>query len=54
MFDELRQTVKNIEFLANPTAGELVIGDITPLAASFVSTVIDRISQRYPRVVFTS
>jgi DNA-binding transcriptional LysR family regulator len=52
VFDELRQTVKNIEFLADPTAGELTIGSITPLAASFVSTAIDRISRRYPRITF--
>jgi DNA-binding transcriptional LysR family regulator len=52
VFDELRQTVKNIEFLANPTAGELRIGSITPLAASFVATVIDRLSRRYPRIGF--
>ena len=52
MFDELRQTVKNIEFLADPTAGELTVGSITPLAASFVSTAIDRISRRCPRITF--
>jgi DNA-binding transcriptional LysR family regulator len=52
VFDELQQTIRNIEFLADPTAGELTIGSITPLAASFVSTAIDRMSQRYPRVVF--
>jgi len=52
VFDELHQTVKNIEFLADPTAGEVRIGSITPLAASFVPAVIDRLSRRYPRVVF--
>lgn len=52
VFDELQQTIKNVEFLADPTAGELTIGSITPLAASFVSTVVDRISQRYPRIMF--
>ena len=52
MFDELRQAVKNIEFLSDPTAGEVRIGTTPPLAASFVSAVIDRLSQRYPRIVF--
>jgi DNA-binding transcriptional LysR family regulator len=52
MFDELRLAVKNIEFLADPTAGEVRIGSIPPLAASFVSAVIDRLSRRYPRIVF--
>jgi len=52
MFDELRQAVKNIEFLSDPTAGEVRIGTTPPLAASFVSAVIDRLSQRHPRIVF--
>ena len=43
-FDELRQGVKDIEFLADPTAGEVRIGTTPPLAASFVSAVIDRLS----------
>jgi DNA-binding transcriptional LysR family regulator len=51
-FDELRQGVKDIEFLADPTAGEVRIGTSAPLAASFVSAVIDRLSRRYPRIVF--
>jgi DNA-binding transcriptional LysR family regulator len=50
-FDELRQGVKDIEFLADPTAGEVRIGTTPPLAASFVSAVIDRLSRRHPRIV---
>src|SRR3954447_22578264 len=52
VFDDLRQGVKNIEFLADPTAGEVRIGSIPPLAASFVSAVTDRLSRSYPRIVF--
>jgi DNA-binding transcriptional LysR family regulator len=52
VFDDLRQGVKNIEFLNDPTAGEVRIGCIAPLATSFVSTVIDRLSRRYPRIGF--
>ena len=52
VFDELRQAVKNIEFLADPTAGEVRIGCTPILAASFVSAVVDRLSRRYPRIVF--
>ena len=33
VFDDLRQGVKSIEFLADPTAGEVRIGSIPPLAA---------------------
>jgi DNA-binding transcriptional LysR family regulator len=51
VFDDLRQGVKNIEFLADPTTGEVRIG-ASPLAGHLVSTVIDRLSRRYPRIVF--
>src|SRR5262245_36176419 len=51
-FDELRQGIKDIEFLADPTAGEVRVASPAPLAASFVSAVIDRLSRRYPRMVF--
>jgi DNA-binding transcriptional LysR family regulator len=52
VFDDLRQGVKNIEFLADPAAGEVRIGSTAFLAASLVSAVIDRLSRRYPRIVF--
>jgi DNA-binding transcriptional LysR family regulator len=52
VFDDLRQGVKNIAFLADPAAGELRIGTTTFLAASFVSVLVDRLSRRYPRIVF--
>jgi DNA-binding transcriptional LysR family regulator len=52
VFDELRQTVKKIEFLADPTAGEVRLGASPLLAATFVSGVIDRLSRRYPRIKF--
>jgi DNA-binding transcriptional LysR family regulator len=52
VFDDLRQGMRNIAFLADPTAGELRIGTTTFLAASFVSALVDRLSRRYPRIVF--
>ena len=52
VFDDLRQALKDIEFLADPTAGEVRIGCSSILATSFVSAVIERLSQRYPKVVF--
>jgi DNA-binding transcriptional LysR family regulator len=51
-FDELRQAVKNIEFLNDPAAGNVRIGCNQHLATTFVSAVIDRLSLRYPRIVF--
>jgi DNA-binding transcriptional LysR family regulator len=52
VFDQLRQGIKNIEHLADPTAGEVRIGTTPFLAASFVAALIDRISRRHPRIAF--
>jgi len=52
VFDDLRQTIRNIEFLANPTVGELRIGCSVFLATSFVTAVVDRLARRFPRIVF--
>jgi len=52
IFDELRQGVKNIEFLADPTTGEVRIGNTLTSTVSFIAGIIDRLSRRYPRMVF--
>jgi DNA-binding transcriptional LysR family regulator len=52
VFDELRSGVEDIEFLADPTAGEVRIGSTSALARSFVTAVIDRLARRHPRIVF--
>jgi DNA-binding transcriptional LysR family regulator len=49
-FDELRQAVKHIEFLADPTAGEVRIGTSVALGSGFVSVVVDRLLRKYPRI----
>ncbi len=51
-FDDLRQGVKELEFLADPTVGELKVGCSEPLAAGFVMAVIARLSKQYPNVCF--
>jgi DNA-binding transcriptional LysR family regulator len=51
-FDELRRGVRNIEALADPEGGEVRIGCSPLLSASYVTTVIDHISRRKPRVSF--
>jgi DNA-binding transcriptional LysR family regulator len=52
VFDELLQSVRQIEFLADPGAGQLHIGCTEAGAAGFVPAVITRLSKRYPLVVF--
>jgi DNA-binding transcriptional LysR family regulator len=49
-FDDLQQTIKEIEFLADPTAGELRIGCPETVAA-ILPPIIESLSRRYPRVV---
>src|SRR5215208_6616316 len=50
-FDELKQSGRDIEFLANATSGELRIGCAESLSAAILPQVIERFSRQYPRVV---
>jgi DNA-binding transcriptional LysR family regulator len=52
VFDELRAGVKDIEFLADPTAGELRIACPEAIASGPVLAVINRLTRRHPRIVF--
>jgi DNA-binding transcriptional LysR family regulator len=52
-FDDLRQGLKEIAFLADPAAGEVRIGSTEAMTAGLVPTVIDRLSKRFPRLTFT-
>jgi DNA-binding transcriptional LysR family regulator len=51
VFDELRQGIRDLEFLADPTAGEVRIASGEMLVAGLLPAVIDRLSRRYPQVV---
>src|ERR1044071_5065851 len=51
-FDALKQGVKEIEFLADPTGGEVRIGCPEWIAAGLLPVVIDRILQKHPGIVF--
>jgi DNA-binding transcriptional LysR family regulator len=50
-FDELKQTVKRIEFLADPTAGEVRLGCPETVTA-ILPPIFERMSRRYPRIIF--
>src|SRR5215813_2833156 len=52
VFDELKHSVKEIEFLADPTAGEVRIASLEGLNAAFVPAVINRLSRKFPRLMF--
>lgn len=47
-FDELKQGVEHVNFLANPTTGELRIGSTIAIATGFIPAVVDRLSRKYP------
>jgi DNA-binding transcriptional LysR family regulator len=49
-FDELRQGVKNIEFLADPTIGEIRIGGNDAIIAGLLPTVFTRLRSHYPGI----
>lgn len=52
IFNDLRQSVQDIEFLSDPTTGEIRIGTTDPVAVAIVSPCIDRLSRKYPRMSF--
>jgi DNA-binding transcriptional LysR family regulator len=51
-FDDLRQGVREIEFLADPTAGEVRVGTAEAMAAGVVPAVIYQLSRKFPRLSF--
>src|SRR6266849_6539597 len=53
VFDDLRQGVREIEFLADPTGGEVRVGCSEIMNTGLLPAVIDRLSRQYPRLVFT-
>jgi DNA-binding transcriptional LysR family regulator len=50
IFDELKQATEHLEFLADPTLGELRIGSSESMAAGLLPAIIDRFSRQHPRV----
>ena len=52
IFDDLRTSVRELEFLADPTSGELRIGCTEAMGASLVPITIERMSRQYPRIRF--
>jgi DNA-binding transcriptional LysR family regulator len=51
VFDELRQGMQDIEFLNDPTVGEVRVACAEMPAAGLLPATIDRISAKYPRIV---
>jgi DNA-binding transcriptional LysR family regulator len=51
VFDELKQTIRDIEFLADPTVGEVRFGCHESVAAAILPPIMKRFSDQYPRVL---
>lgn len=51
IFDEVRQGVKDIEYLSDPTRGEVRIG-VTEPNASRLALAVARLSRRYPNISY--
>jgi molybdenum-dependent DNA-binding transcriptional regulator ModE len=51
VFDELKQSIRDIEFLADPTTGEVKIACPLAIAFTIIPHVIERFVKQYPRVV---
>jgi DNA-binding transcriptional LysR family regulator len=51
IFDEVRQGVRDIEYLSDPTRGEIRIGT-SEAASVFVSEIICHLTRKYPRITY--
>src|SRR5215813_3554379 len=52
VFDEVRRSVEDIDFISDPTVGDIRIGTTEPIAAAIVSPVINQLSKQYPKMTF--
>src|SRR4051794_29329976 len=51
VFDELKQSVRDIEHLADPATGEIKVACPLAIASTIIPHVIERFCKKYPRVV---
>lgn len=50
-FDELRQGIRDIEFLTGANSGEIRVGCPESVAAAFLQPIIHQFEEKYPRVI---
>jgi DNA-binding transcriptional LysR family regulator len=50
VFDDLRRAVKKIEFLADPTVGEIRVGSNEAIVGGLLPTVFGRLRRQYPGI----
>jgi molybdate transport repressor ModE-like protein len=52
IFDDVRAGISELDFLADPNAGELRIGTTEAMGIELVPLIVERISRQYPRILF--
>jgi DNA-binding transcriptional LysR family regulator len=50
-FDELREAVRHVKFLADPSSGEVRVATPAAIATNFCSAVLNRLTRQYPRIM---
>jgi DNA-binding transcriptional LysR family regulator len=51
VFDELKESVREIAFLADPTAGQIKVGCAESFMAGFLPAIIEKLSRRHPKII---
>lgn len=52
IFDEMRQGLREIEFLSDPASGEVSAGATPPISAAILAPALAHLSRQYPRMRF--
>jgi DNA-binding transcriptional LysR family regulator len=51
IFDEIKQSAMEIDFLADPTVGQVRVASVESLSATILPEIVLEFSQRFPRVI---
>ena len=54
IFDEMKEGLREIDFLSDPTSGEVSVGATAPVAEAIVAPAINHLCRRYPRMRFNT
>lgn len=52
VFDDVHQGVAELDFIADPTSGELRIAATGPIVAGILPVILERLRRQHPRIVF--
>jgi DNA-binding transcriptional LysR family regulator len=52
VFDDVHQGVAELDFISDPTGGELRIGATEPIVAAMLPVILERLRRKHPRILF--